>query len=31
MYVVRVNGGQFKIVGNVGGEEAIGPDECKRF
>ena len=31
MYVARVNGGQFKIVGNVGGEEAIGPDECKRF
>ncbi|ABD86406.1 ABC transporter substrate-binding protein [Rhodopseudomonas palustris] len=31
MYVVRVNGGQFKIVGNVSGEEAIGPDECKRF
>jgi branched-chain amino acid transport system substrate-binding protein len=31
MYVVRVNGGQFKIVGDVGGEDAIGPDECKRF
>ncbi len=31
MYVVRVSGGQFKIVGNVSGEEAIGPDECKRF
>jgi branched-chain amino acid transport system substrate-binding protein len=31
MYVVRVNGGQFKIVGNVSGEEAIGPDDCKRF
>ncbi|MBN9587150.1 MAG: branched-chain amino acid ABC transporter substrate-binding protein [Afipia sp. 62-7] len=31
MYVVRVNAGQFKIVDKVGGEEAIGPDECKRF
>lgn len=31
MYVVRVSGGQFKIVGQVGGDEAIGPDECKRF
>ncbi|EKS41116.1 MAG TPA: branched-chain amino acid ABC transporter substrate-binding protein [Afipia sp.] len=31
MYVVRVDGGQFKIVGDVGGNEAIGPDECKRF
>jgi branched-chain amino acid transport system substrate-binding protein len=31
MYVVRVEGGQFKIVGDVGGNEAIGPDECKRF
>jgi branched-chain amino acid transport system substrate-binding protein len=31
MYVVRVSGGQFKIVGNVSGEEAIGADECKRF
>jgi branched-chain amino acid transport system substrate-binding protein len=31
MYVVRVTGGAFKIVGDVGGDEAIGPDECKRF
>jgi branched-chain amino acid transport system substrate-binding protein len=31
MYVVRITGGQFKIVGNVSGHEAIGPDECKRF
>lgn len=31
MYVVRVTGGQFKIVGNVSGEEAIGADDCKRF
>jgi branched-chain amino acid transport system substrate-binding protein len=31
MYVVRVSGGQFKIVGQVSGDEAIGPDECKRF
>ena len=31
MYVVRISGGQFKIVGQVSGDEAIGPDECKRF
>lgn len=31
MYVVRVSGGQFKIVGNVSGEEAIGADNCTRF
>ncbi len=31
MYVVRVNDGQFKIVGNVSGEEAVGADICTRF
>lgn len=31
MYVVRVNGGKFSIAGEVGGDEAIGADECKRF
>ncbi len=31
MYVVQVDNGAFKIVGNVGGEEAIGADDCKRF
>jgi len=31
MYVVRITDGQFKIVGSVGGDEAIGVDECKRF
>jgi branched-chain amino acid transport system substrate-binding protein len=31
MYVARVAGGKFKIDGNVGGDEAIGPDDCKRF
>ena len=31
MYVVRVNSGKFNIAGEVGGEEAIGADECKRF
>ena len=30
MYVVRVTGGKFKIVSQVKGEEAIGPDTCKR-
>jgi branched-chain amino acid transport system substrate-binding protein len=31
MYVVQVTGGKFKIVGQVKGEEAIGPDTCTRF
>jgi branched-chain amino acid transport system substrate-binding protein len=31
MYVVRVTGGQFKIVSQVPGEEAIGADACTRF
>lgn len=31
MYVVRVTDGKFKIVGQVAGPEAIGPDTCTRF
>ena len=31
MYVVRVTDGEFKIVGQVKGEDAIGPDACTRF
>jgi branched-chain amino acid transport system substrate-binding protein len=31
MYVVRVTNGQFKIGGQVGGEDAVGPDNCSRF
>jgi branched-chain amino acid transport system substrate-binding protein len=31
MYVVRVSGGQFDIVGDISGEDAIGPDNCTRF
>jgi branched-chain amino acid transport system substrate-binding protein len=31
MYVVQVTGGQFKIVGQVPGADAVGPDDCKRF
>ena len=31
MYVVRVEKGQFNIVGEVPAEEAIGPDTCTRF
>ncbi len=31
MYVVRVTGGQFKIVGQVTGDDAIGADACTRF
>lgn len=31
MYVVQVTGGKFTIINHVSGEEAIGPDTCKRF
>jgi branched-chain amino acid transport system substrate-binding protein len=31
MYVVQVTDGKFKIINTVSGEEAIGPDTCKRF
>jgi branched-chain amino acid transport system substrate-binding protein len=31
MYVVQVTGGQFKIVGQVPGADAIGADDCNRF
>jgi branched-chain amino acid transport system substrate-binding protein len=31
MYVVRVTDGKFKIVGQVKGDDAIGPDTCTRF
>jgi branched-chain amino acid transport system substrate-binding protein len=31
MYVVRVTGGQFTIVSQVAGADAIGKDECTRF
>ena len=31
MYAVKVTDKQFKIVGKVPGEAAIGPDTCKRF
>lgn len=31
MYVVRVTQGQFKIISEVKGEDAIGPDACTRF
>ena len=31
MYVVQVTDGKFKIIDQVNGEEAIGPDTCKRF
>lgn len=31
MYVVRVSGGKFMTVGQVSGDEAIGPDACPRF
>ena len=31
MYAMRVNGGQFELVGRVKAEAAIGPDVCTRF
>ena len=31
MYAVKVEGGQFQIVGKVAAEAAIGPDTCARF
>lgn len=31
MYAVRVNGGQFEIVGKVAANAAIGPDTCSKF
>ncbi|MBS0327180.1 MAG: ABC transporter substrate-binding protein [Proteobacteria bacterium] len=31
MYVVKLTGGEFKIISKVPGVAAIGPDECKRF
>jgi len=31
MYVVRVTDGKFKIVGQVAGADAIGPDTCTKF
>jgi hypothetical protein len=29
--VVRITNGQFKIGGEVKGDDAIGPDACTRF
>jgi branched-chain amino acid transport system substrate-binding protein len=31
MYAVKVEGGQFQIVGKVAAAAAIGPDTCTRF
>jgi branched-chain amino acid transport system substrate-binding protein len=31
MYAVKVVNGQFKIIGKVAGEVAVGPDTCTRF
>ena len=31
MYAMRVNGGQFEVVGQVKADAAIGPDVCPRF
>ncbi len=31
MYAVRVNGGEFQIVGKVAAAQAIGPDTCTKF
>ncbi len=31
MYIVKISKGQFDVIGNVGAEDAIGPDQCTRF
>jgi len=31
MYIVKIKNGQFDVIGNVGAEDAIGPDRCTRF
>jgi hypothetical protein len=31
MYVVRITNGQFKIGGEVKGDDAVGADACTRF
>jgi branched-chain amino acid transport system substrate-binding protein len=31
MYIVKIKGGQFDVVGTVAAEDAIGPDRCERF
>jgi branched-chain amino acid transport system substrate-binding protein len=31
MVVVKVQGSDFRTVGKVAGEEAVGPDTCARF
>jgi hypothetical protein len=31
MYVVQVTGGKFKIISEVKGADAIGPDTCQKF
>ena len=31
MVLVKVAGSDFKTVGKVSGEEAVGPDKCEKF
>ena len=31
MYAVKIEGGQFNVIGRVPAEQAIGPDTCTRF
>jgi branched-chain amino acid transport system substrate-binding protein len=31
MFIVKIKGGQFDVVGAVAADEAIGPDRCERF
>ena len=31
MYIVKIKNGQFDVIGQVGAEDAIGPDQCTRF
>lgn len=31
MYIVKIKGGQFDVIGQVGAEDAIGSDQCTRL
>jgi len=31
MYAVQIQNGQFKVIGRVAPEDAVGPDMCTRF
>jgi branched-chain amino acid transport system substrate-binding protein len=31
MYAVKIESGQFNVIGRVSADQAIGPDTCTRF